>query len=1051
MYGSVRANSPSNHWLFLLTVVMLGSFGASSGWAAAVRPAQPRRTAPGARAGNTAATPNDQVAPETDVSVPETAPENRWILALSSRAETDLHELGVPVWDREEEVVIGGATESQIAALEKRGIEPILTIEDSGGGLYVLSHVEGFVMPQPTGAQVFALSPTADLYVYPPDQSFEIRHRKPYAAFHAVPRIALPPIKLHDADLAETTPSFTVNPLVTQLVNDTSKPMWFQDVKDLSGENPVIIGGVSRTIMTRYSAAMYPTPANNALASEYLLEKAAGWGYTGTRETYTSTDSGCSSGQGTGVWQNLVFTIPGQVDINQHQQVVFVTHHDSLSFNTTENFNYAPGADDAISGGSALIEALRLFRGYGFKNTVKIIFFSGEEQGLCGSIAYTRQHPMGDVWRVVNMDQTAYDGNKNGWMNCYNWDTTNSPQSVALGDAFVQANTDYGPIIQPAVVFRPTNHMCQTDHCPFWDVGVAAIAVTEDLMHNEICPCFDQSQSSTCHDTVTQMDPNHPAQLMFDPDYSWPSEKAAIATVASIAEPLYACPASAPVLSGTPDDHVAHLSWPSAPGVTNYVLERATSCAGPFTPLVSATGTTYDDTNLTNHTAYAYRLRTCPNQTSACIIVTPNSPEVVYQPGSAVVTADSGDHDAIADNCELVTVQMNLVNDGSIPLTGVKLSSVSSTHGGVQVVSALPQSVGSMGLGQTAPVSFKFYLGRNGTLAGCGQSLSFNVGTTSDQTAFTPSSFALTAERNPTVPLSYGFETNFSGWTVTNGTFTRAAGGAPGSTAFSLHSENANSVCDAIISPQVIPTSQSAMTMWVNYGIEGSGGVNTADRAVVRVINQVTGVKTLIVPTGAVYTTTGNASGLCDNINNLQGYAGSATTWQQASFDLASFAGTPIKIEVRFSTNTSNLGTQGFWFDNVEITNPQSCDNQSNACAALPAEVSPDASPVPLTISKSGANLAFRFSEVAGATKYNIYGGTIDALHEGIYDHEMSGGTCSVIDGTTGDGQVTTSVPSGNIADNTYLLAVAQNGAGESVYGHRSSGPAIPLALSACP
>ena len=51
--------------------------------------------------------------------------------------------------------------------------------------------------------------------------------------------------------------------------------------------------------------------------------------------------------------------------------------------------------------------------------------------------------------------------------------------------------------------------MCQTDHCPFWQVGVAAIAICEDLAHNEICPCFDQSQTSTCHDTVTQIDPNH--------------------------------------------------------------------------------------------------------------------------------------------------------------------------------------------------------------------------------------------------------------------------------------------------------------------------------------------------------------------------------------------------------------------------------------------------------------------------------------------------------------------------------------------------------------
>jgi len=36
-------------------------------------------------------------------------------------------------------------------------------------------------------------------------------------------------------------------------------------------------------------------------------------------------------------------------------------------------------------------------------------------------------------------------------------------------------------------------------------------------------------------------------------------------------------------------------------------------------------------------------------------------------------------------------------------------------------------------------------------------------------------------------------------------------------------------------------------------------------------------------------------------------------------------------------------------------------------------------------------------------------------------------------------------------ASASYLLAVAQNGADESVYGSSSSGQTIPLALSSCP
>ena len=153
-----------------------------------------------------------------------------------------------------------------------------------------------------------------------------------------------------------------MNPLVAAIVDATSQAAWFQYVKDLSGENSVVVGGRSRTISTRYSDAMFPTPQDNAHATEYLLEKAAGWGYRGVRETYTNAESGC--GAQSAAWQNVVFTIPGQVDYDEHQQVLFVTHYDSLSYSVARACDYAPGADDAISGGSALLEALRLFKDY---------------------------------------------------------------------------------------------------------------------------------------------------------------------------------------------------------------------------------------------------------------------------------------------------------------------------------------------------------------------------------------------------------------------------------------------------------------------------------------------------------------------------------------------------------------------------------------------------------------------------------------------------------------------------------------------------------------
>jgi len=338
------------------------------------------------------------------------------------------------------------------------------------------------------------------------------------------------------------------------------------------------------------------------------------------------------------------------------------------------------------------------------------------------------------------------------------------------------------------------------------------------------------------------------------------------------------------------------------------------------------------------------------------------------------------------------------------------------------------------------------------------ESIPFTVTATSDQSPTNTRSFNLAAEKDSisSGTFVYGFESTFQGWTVTAGSFTRVAGGAPGSTAFSVHSENGTNNCDAIASPAITPSASSTMTMWVNFSIEGTGtgSSNTWDRAVVRAINVATGVKTLLVPTITPYNTTGDNLTLCDSIDQLQGWANNnGPAWTQAQFNLSAFAGIPIQIEVRFGTDSSNNGTECFWFDNVQITNASqvSCDAQSNVCAAFPAEVSPVVSPVQFTIQPNGGNYDLRFSEVVGATRYNLYGGTLSSLRTGIYNHASTGGICAITDGIGGDGQVLSSIPANSLPQNDYFLVTAQNAAGESVYGQNSSGTPIPAALAACP
>lgn len=101
----------------------------------------------------------------------------------------------------------------------------------------------------------------------------------------------------------------------------------------------------------------------------------------------------------------------------------------------------------------------------------------------------------------------------------------------------------------------------------------------------------DQSQRPNCRDTVTQTYPVDSATLMFDQDYSWPTEKAAIALIAHTAEPLYACPAKGAKLRATAFRKQVQLQWPKVPRVTHYVVERADGgCDGTFTGIASPPG-----------------------------------------------------------------------------------------------------------------------------------------------------------------------------------------------------------------------------------------------------------------------------------------------------------------------------------------------------------------------------------------------------------------------------------------------------------------------------
>jgi len=830
----------------------------------------------------------------------------------------------------------------------------------------------------------------------------------------------------------------STKPLIAGMLANTSTSRWLDWIEKLSGVEPVEIGGANYTIATRYTSSMF-SGAANAKAFDFVKQQAQAWGFSGSNyeeDPYTTGPAG----------KNLVLTIPGQTS----EEVILSAHLDTI-LQTGDSAISAPGANDNGTGCATLLEAARLLRQYRFQRTIRLLFFTGEEQGLYGSAAYTADHSLTSVAGVVNLDMFGWDSNAD---RCFEIHAGTLDSSIDVGNCFMASIGSYALGLNRD--FLTTTATNRSDHASFWNHGTGAVEIAENYFNDSLAGGCVGSDPNPSYHTI-----NDRVATNVTPTFALSIAKAGLATIAAMAIPIDACFATAPAISAIGGPDRVDVAWPAVAGATRYRLYRSSGgCGGNFVAIGETAITSYTDPVATPG-SYSYKVEaatvdSCYSQESNCATATPiTSPSVTYQAGSAVLIDDSGDHDLVPDNCEAVTVRVNLVNDGNQDLTGVRLSSVSSSHPGVEIVGTVPESLGSLAIGQSKAARFKFRLGQNGSSASCNQPIPLTVASMSDQSAPAARSLDLTAEVNgASGTLRFGFEGDLSGWTASTGSFTVASSGAPGSTTASLHSRSANSVCDAALSPVITPGSPSTMTMWVSFSIEGNAGAPSRwDRAVVRAVNTTNGVKTLLTPTGVTYNTTGSDPALCDGIGTLQGWSGDRLAWSQASFDLGGFAGIPIQLEVRFSTDSSTLGSQGaaqgFWFDQVEITNASSitCDTRPNVCTALPAEVSPAGSQVPYTIAKAGADLELRFSESAEATSYNVYLGNLASLRAGAYDHEATGPLCGLTDASPGDGIVSAPV---TLPENSYSLVVGANGSGESVYGSSTSG-AIPATLATCP
>ncbi len=98
--------------------------------------------------------------------------------------------------------------------------------------------------------------------------------------------------------------------------------------------------------------------------------------------------------------RNVVADLPGA---DPSEMVVLSAHFDA--------WDAAQGANDNGAGVAAILEAARIFKSINLRprHTVRFVFFSGEEQGDLGSVAYAKQHrqELDKIRAVVNYDSGA--------------------------------------------------------------------------------------------------------------------------------------------------------------------------------------------------------------------------------------------------------------------------------------------------------------------------------------------------------------------------------------------------------------------------------------------------------------------------------------------------------------------------------------------------------------------------------------------------------------------------------------------------------------------
>jgi Zn-dependent M28 family amino/carboxypeptidase len=205
------------------------------------------------------------------------------------------------------------------------------------------------------------------------------------------------------------------------------------------------------------------------------------------------------------MYDNVIAEIPGSTYPNE---IIFLgSHLDSRTINNTSPTEVAPGADDNGSGSAVSLLFARLLQRTGLRpsRTIRIGWFSGEEQGLLGSRALAQyyRNSKGEKGEAVDI-RAMFNVDMVGWFPT----TAGYRTTVAfmIRSASLELTNSCRQIIS---VYTPTptgeTTGCCSDQQSFHENGFPALGVFETPSGNEGYPHYHRSTDLPQYVNFTQV------------------------------------------------------------------------------------------------------------------------------------------------------------------------------------------------------------------------------------------------------------------------------------------------------------------------------------------------------------------------------------------------------------------------------------------------------------------------------------------------------------------------------------------------------------------